>query len=79
IGDAPDRPGLAFQRVADYRPPTWPDPEGPQQMHLDVAVADLEEDEKQVLAQGAQVLPGGGKTFRVYADAAGHPFCLVLI
>jgi catechol 2,3-dioxygenase-like lactoylglutathione lyase family enzyme len=77
IGDAPDRPGLAFQRVADYRPPIWPDPAGPQQMHLDVAVPDLEEGEKQVLALGAKVLPGGGKTFRVYADPAGHPFCLV--
>jgi hypothetical protein len=28
IGDAPDRPGLAFQRVADYSPPRWPDPNG---------------------------------------------------
>jgi hypothetical protein len=26
----------------------------------------------------AQVLPGGGERFRVYADPAGHPFCLVL-
>ena len=26
IGDAPDRPGLAFQRVAGLRPPQWPDP-----------------------------------------------------
>ena len=23
IGDAPDRPGIAFQRVTDYRPPRW--------------------------------------------------------
>ncbi len=78
IGDAPDRPGLAFQRVADYQPPRWPDPAGPQHMHLDVAVPDLEMGEHDVLARGAQVLPGGGARFRVYADPAGHPFCLVL-
>jgi Glyoxalase-like domain len=30
-----------------------------------------------VLALGARPLPGGGETFRVYADPAGHPFCLV--
>ncbi|MGN6676403.1 MAG: VOC family protein [Streptosporangiaceae bacterium] len=78
IGDAPDRPGVAFQRVADYRPPRWPDPAAPQHMHLDVAVPDLDQGEQQVLARGARALPGGGKSFRVYADPAGHPFCLVL-
>jgi catechol 2,3-dioxygenase-like lactoylglutathione lyase family enzyme len=79
IGDAPDRPGLAFQRVAEYQPPRWPDPRSPQHMHLDVAVPDLDKGEQQVLAQGAKALPGGGKSFRVYTDPAGHPFCLVLI
>ena len=28
--------GLAFQRSPDQRPPTWPDPAVPQQIHLDV-------------------------------------------
>src|SRR5690606_35791676 len=28
IGDAPDRPGLAFQRVDDFRPPTLAGPRG---------------------------------------------------
>jgi catechol 2,3-dioxygenase-like lactoylglutathione lyase family enzyme len=78
IGDAPDRPGVAFQRVDGYQPPRWPDQNWPQHMHFDVAVPDLAEGEKQVLALGAQVLPGGGERFRVYADPAGHPFCLVL-
>ncbi|MEU8004855.1 VOC family protein [Catellatospora sp. NPDC049111] len=77
IGDAPDRPGVAFQRVADFTPPRWPDPAHPQQMHLDVRVDDIEQAEPQVLALGATPLPGGGKTFRVYADPIGHPFCLV--
>ncbi|MFE8991426.1 VOC family protein [Streptomyces collinus] len=70
---------LAFQRAADYRPPSWPDPARPQQFHLDFAVADLDRAEKQVLAQGAAVLDAGtgGRSWRIYADPAGHPFCLV--
>jgi catechol 2,3-dioxygenase-like lactoylglutathione lyase family enzyme len=78
IGDAADRPGVAFQRVAELRTPDWPDPEHPQQMHFDVRVTDLAAGEAQVLALGARRLAGGGDRFRVYADPAGHPFCLVL-
>ena len=33
--------------------------------------------EPKVLALGARRLPGEGGDFRVYADPAGHPFCLV--
>jgi catechol 2,3-dioxygenase-like lactoylglutathione lyase family enzyme len=76
IGDAPDRPGLAFQLAPDQRPPQWPDPDNSQQMHLDVMVGDMEQAENQVLALGAQRLPGGGEHFRVYSDPSGHPFCL---
>ncbi|MEU2542687.1 VOC family protein [Streptomyces iakyrus] len=70
---------LAFQRAADYRPPVWPDPARPQQFHLDFGVADLDRAEQQVLAQGAAVLDAGkgGRSWRIYADPAGHPFCLV--
>ncbi|MEN3609964.1 VOC family protein [Plantactinospora sp. ZYX-F-223] len=70
---------LAFQRVADYRPPRWPDPARPQQFHLDFGVADLDRAQEQVLALGATVLDGGAddRGWRVYADPAGHPFCLV--
>jgi hypothetical protein len=70
---------LAFQRVADYRPPRWPDPARPQQFHLDFGVADLDRAQREVLAAGATLLDGGSTTrsWRVYADPAGHPFCLV--
>ncbi|MFF9473667.1 VOC family protein [Streptomyces roseolus] len=70
---------LAFQRVAEHRPPRWPDPAHPQQFHLDLGVADLERADAEVLALGATLLDGGdGKRgWRVYADPAGHPFCLV--
>lgn len=77
IGDAPDRPGIAFQRVEGYQAPAWPGSHGAQQMHLDVRVDSLDEAERQVLALGAQRLDGGGERFRVYADPVGHPFCLV--
>ena len=33
--------GLAFQLAPDYQPPAWPDPDRPQQMHLDVMVDDV--------------------------------------
>lgn len=76
IGDAPDRPGLAFQHTPDFQRPQWPDPARPQQMHLDIMVADFGQAEAQALALGATRLPGGGEHSRVYADPAGHPFCL---
>jgi hypothetical protein len=68
---------IAFQQAPDLRPPDWPDPERPQQFHLDIRVADIEEAEPKVLALGAKRLPGEGGDFRVYADPVGHPFCLV--
>ena len=66
--------GFAFQRAPDYRPPRWPDPAHPQQIHLDVMVDDLDLAHSRVLAIGARSLPGGD---HVYADPAGHPFCLI--
>ena len=68
---------LAFQQAPDLQPPDWPDPDRPQQFHLDIRVADIDEAEPKVLALGARRLPGGGGDFRVYADPVGHPFCLV--
>ena len=68
---------IGFQDVEGYTPPQWPGQEVPQQMHLDVAVDDLDVAEAQVLALGAtkhQHQPG--TTFRVFLDPAGHPFCL---
>lgn len=70
---------LAFQKVDDHRPPQWPGAEHPQQVHLDLAVPDLDAGEAAVVAHGArkhEFQPG--ETFRVFLDPAGHPFCLVL-
>lgn len=70
---------LAFQRAAGHRPPSWPGPERPQQFHLDVGVSDLDRVGARVLALGAELLEAGpdSRGWRVYADPAGHPFCLV--
>jgi catechol 2,3-dioxygenase-like lactoylglutathione lyase family enzyme len=65
--------GLAFQRSPDQRPATWPDPAVPQQLHLDVMVEDVAGSTDAVLALGATKLDGDG----VFADPAGHPFCLI--
>ncbi|MFL6097666.1 MAG: VOC family protein [Blastococcus sp.] len=64
--------GLAFQRATGHRPPTWPSPEIPQQMHLDVMVEDPAAARTHMLRFGATHLDGD-----VYADPAGHPFCLI--
>ena len=53
--------------------PTWPDPAVPQQFHLDIMVEDVAASGPLVLALGAQKLDGED----VYADPAGHPFCLI--
>jgi catechol 2,3-dioxygenase-like lactoylglutathione lyase family enzyme len=65
--------GLAFQLAPEHRPPTWPDPAVPQQFHLDIMVEDAVAAGRLVLALGATKLDGGD----VYADPAGHPFCLI--
>ncbi|MFB7321907.1 MULTISPECIES: VOC family protein [unclassified Streptomyces] len=76
---APSGLVLAFQRAADYQPPRWPDTSRPQQFHLDFGVADLDRAQAQVLSLGARLLDAGssGRSWRIYADPAGHPFCLV--
>jgi catechol 2,3-dioxygenase-like lactoylglutathione lyase family enzyme len=75
IGDGQTK--LSFQKAPDHQAPRWPDPVAPQQFHLDIDVDDIAMAEPKVLAMGATPLPeGGGATFRVYADPAGHPFCL---
>jgi len=70
---------LAFQRSSDHRPPRWPDPARPQQFHLDLGVEDLDTAQQEVLAAGATPLDIGEglRNWRVFADPAGHPFCLV--
>jgi len=67
---------FSFQHAPGHEPPRWPDPRYPQQVHLDLDVDDIAEAEARVLALGATRLPSTEPGFRVYADPAGHPFCL---
>ncbi|MBR8742760.1 VOC family protein [Nocardiopsis sp. MG754419] len=77
-----ERGGLRidFQRVDPYRSPAWPDPERPQQLHFEIVVEDIEAAEARVLRWGARLLArveeDPANLYRVYADPAGHPFCL---
>ncbi|MFI9806195.1 VOC family protein [Streptomyces sp. NPDC052301] len=74
----PGGQALAFQRAPEHVPPVWPSGDGAQQFHLDLVVEDLDAAEKGVLELGAKPLDAEDRerTFRVYADPAGHPFCL---
>ena len=74
---------LTFHRVDGYDPPAWPGRGGEQQAHLDLLVDDLAEACVRVESAGARPLTDvrdpGPKAWRIYADPAGHPFCLVSV
>jgi catechol 2,3-dioxygenase-like lactoylglutathione lyase family enzyme len=74
---------LAFQQVAELKETTWPDGEVPQQMHLDIAVADkaeLARQHERAVRLGATLRQDRhddpDEPLRVYADPAGHTFCV---
>jgi catechol 2,3-dioxygenase-like lactoylglutathione lyase family enzyme len=74
---------LAFQQVADVPEATWPDGPHPQMLHLDLTVSsveDLDAQHSRALALGARLLldrtDDPEEPLRVYADPAGHPFCI---
>jgi hypothetical protein len=70
---------IDFQTAPGHRPPAWPDPSSSMQMHLDFIVDDLDAAEAVVLAAGATRYEHQPNAHcRVYADPAGHPFCLSL-
>jgi catechol 2,3-dioxygenase-like lactoylglutathione lyase family enzyme len=75
--------GLAFQQVADLPEATWPEGPYPQMLHLDLSVGGVPEFDAQhdrALALGARLLYDRSddpqEPLRVYADPAGHPFCI---
>jgi hypothetical protein len=74
---------LAFQKVEQIPEATWPEGPVPQQLHLDTTVptvADLDVQHERALALGARLLQDRSddpeEPLRVYADPAGHPFCV---
>ena len=76
----------AFQQVAAMPEATWPEGPIPQQLHLDLTVrraADLDVQHERALALGARMLHDRSddpeEPLRVYADPAGHPFCIFVV
>jgi hypothetical protein len=74
---------LAFQQVAELATATWPQPDVPQQLHLDMTVRtteELEAEHEHVLGLGGRLVldrsEDPDEPLRVYADPAGHPFCI---
>jgi catechol 2,3-dioxygenase-like lactoylglutathione lyase family enzyme len=83
LADAAGGARLAFQQVAALPEATWPEGPVPQQLHLDLTVptaADLDEQHRRALDLGARLLHDRAddpqEPLRVYADPAGHPFCI---
>lgn len=80
---APGGAQLAFQQVDRLPPATWPDGPHPQMLHLDLTVEtrqDLDVQHERAVALGARLLldrsDDADEPLRVYADPAGHPFCI---
>ena len=81
--DAAGNRTLAIQQVDELTPTTWPDPDVPMQLHLDFTVPDaeaLETHRERAEALGARILldrtDDPDEPLYVFADLAGHPFCV---
>jgi len=79
-------PLLAFQGVERLERTTWPREGIPQQLHLDLSVADrheLDEVHETVMALGGELrVDRSGdeeEPLRVYADPDGHTFCVFVV
>ena len=72
-------PRVGVQLAPELQPPNWPHG-APQQIHLDVYIEDIVAAHDEALALGARLLQAAdldaSEGFVVYADPAGHPFCL---
>ena len=73
-------PRIGVQLAPNHVRPEWPDGAQQQQIHLDLYVADFPAAHERVMALGAELLKPAenaeSNDFQVYADPAGHPFCL---
>ncbi len=72
---------VGVQLAPGHVPPEWPDGTPQQQIHLDLWVDDLKAARDEVMSLGAKLLKPAAEAetadnFQVYADPAGHPFCL---
>ena len=72
---------LGVQFAPNHTPPGWPDGEQQQQVHLDLHVEDIRAAHEHAITLGARLLKAAENLdtpegHQVYADPAGHPFCL---
>jgi catechol 2,3-dioxygenase-like lactoylglutathione lyase family enzyme len=81
--DASGSRRLAFQQVPHLPEATWPEGPRPQMLHLDTSVPTLSElyvQHRRALELGARLLDDRSddpdEPLFVYADLAGHPFCI---
>jgi catechol-2,3-dioxygenase len=68
---------VAIQAAPDHVPPRWPDPDHPQQAHLDLRVPDLAAASARAVELGATPLREN-ETWHTLADPSGHPFDVCL-
>jgi hypothetical protein len=70
---------VGVQLAPNHVPPEWPDG-APQQVHLDLHVEVPRVAHDAAIRLGARLLQGGDldaeEGHQVYADPAGHPFCI---
>jgi hypothetical protein len=72
-------PLILVRVLEDFQPPTWPEPDVPMQMHLELSVDDIEEAETRLQVLGATTpsyQPHREQGNLVMLDPAGHPFCI---
>lgn len=72
---------LGMQLAPNHVPPEWPDGSQQQQIHLDLHVDDIRAAHEEAISLGARLLQPAAdlkaaEGHQVYADPAGHPFCL---
>lgn len=74
-------PVVTLMRVDSFTPPSWPAGPQHQQMHLDVAVDDLDAAVSAAVALGATEAghQPAAQAWRVLLDPVGHPFCLTTV
>jgi catechol 2,3-dioxygenase-like lactoylglutathione lyase family enzyme len=76
---------LAFQQVDSLPRSTWPVHDIPMQLHVDFTVPDvgeLQRHRERATALGAEILldrtDDDDEPLYVFADPAGHPFCILV-
>ncbi|HNE89576.1 MAG TPA: VOC family protein [Actinomycetota bacterium] len=80
VVDADGKWRIGVQYAPEHVPPDWPDGQ-PQQVHLDFHVEEPRQAHEQAIALGARPLGEAAdldspEGHQVYADPAGHPFCI---